>query len=433
MWADTSIFYQIYPLGAFGCPFENDGHLEHRILRLKNWIDDLKKLEIDCILLNPIFESHTHGYDTIDYKKIDVRLGNNEDFAQVVQNLHEQGIRVLLDGVFNHVGRGFFAFQDVLKNRENSAYKDWFYINFWDNNNYDDHLSYQNWEGNNNLVKLNLQNPDVSAYLFDVIRFWKESFQIDGLRLDVAYCLDREFLKNLRRFCKCMDPEFFLLGETLHGDYNQWVNEEMLDSCTNYECYKGLYSSFNSANLFEILHSFHRQFGSDPWCLYRNKHLLCFLDNHDVVRIASRLEHKEHLPLIYTMLFTMPGIPCLYYGSEWGIEGQKNWNDTSLRPEIENLEWNDLTEHIHRLIQIYHSHSALRQCGYQQIYLTNTACIYQMRDERETLWICVNMKEQAVDVPVDLHGRVVELIEEKEKDIHGLITISGCTSMILKL
>lgn len=433
MWADTSIFYQIYPLGAFGCPFENDGHLEHRILKLEGWMDDLKKLGIDAILLNPVFESHTHGYDTIDYKKMDVRLGTNEDLAQVVQSLHEHGIRVILDAVFNHVGRGFFAFQDVLMHRESSPYKDWFYINFWDNNNYDDHLSYQNWEGNNNLVKLNLQNPQVVDYIFDVVRFWKDSFQIDGLRLDVAYCLDRNFLKALHSYCKALDSDFFLLGETLHGDYNQWVNAEMLDSCTNYECYKGLYSSFNSANLFEILHSFHRQFGKDPWCLYRNKHLLCFVDNHDVVRIASQLQNKAHLPLIYTMLLTMPGIPCLYYGSEWGIEGEKNWNDTALRPAVSQLEWNALTDHIHRLIEIHHSHSALHQTDYQQIYLTNTSCIYQMQDKDEKLWICINIQDEDVQIPVDIYGTVVELLGNTELELSGSLSLPGLTSFVLKV
>lgn len=433
MWTDESVFYQIYPLGAFGCPFENDFKSESRILRIQEWIPHLKKLGVDCILLNPVFESHTHGYDTIDYKKIDCRLGSNEDFALVCQQLHDQGFRILLDGVFNHVGRGFFAFQDVLNHRENSPYKDWFYINFWDNNNYDDHLSYQNWEGNNNLVKLNLQNTEVVQYILEVVSYWKNEFSIDGLRLDVAYCLDREFLKILHRACKEMDLDFFLLGETLHGDYNQWVNDEMLDSCTNYECYKGLYSSFNSANLFEILHSFHRQFGKDNWCLYRGKHLLNFVDNHDVNRIASQLEHKEHLPLIYTMLFTMPGIPCLYYGSEWGIEGCKNWNDTELRPALSKMEWNNLTDHIQKLIQIKKDHEALSQCNYEQIYLTNTSCIYQMKSDHETLWICINMNDQPVDIPISYCGKTVDLLTQHDLDLNGILSMEACSSKILQL
>ena len=433
MWTNQSVFYQIYPLGAFGCPFENDGQQNHRLLTMNNYLEDLKRLEIDCILFNPLFQSHTHGYDTMDYKQVDVRLGTNEDLALVIDKLHQNGIKVIFDAVFNHVGRGFFAFQDVIEHRENSIYKDWFSINFWDNNNYDDHFSYQNWEGNNNLVKLNLQNREVVDYLLSVVDFWKDQFHIDGLRLDVAYCLDREFLKSLRSHCKTKDPEFFLLGETLHGDYNQWVNDEMLDSCTNYECYKGLYSSFNSLNLFEILHSFHRQFGKEPWCLYRGKQLFSFVDNHDVERIASRLQDPKHLPLIYTMLMTMPGIPCIYYGSEWGIEGKKNWNDTELRPAIDHLLWNPLTDHIHKLIQIKHQHSALWSCDYQQIALTNKQCIYQMKSEEETLWICINLDHEMFAFDVSLYQEVKDLLTGTSLSIDHSIQMEPVSSMILQL
>lgn len=433
MWTNKSVFYQIYPLGAFDCPFENDGQLHHRLLTAENYMQDLKQLGIDCVLFNPLFQSHTHGYDTIDYKQVDIRLGTNEDLTSVIDQLHRNGIRVILDAVFNHVGRGFFAFQDVIEHRENSPYKDWFYLNFWDNNNYDDHFSYQNWEGNNNLVKLNLQNRDVVDYLLSVVDFWKDQFHIDGLRLDVAYCLDRDFLKILRSHCKIMDPDFFLLGETLHGDYNQWVNDEMLDSCTNYECYKGLYSSFNSLNLFEILHSFHRQFGKEPWCLYRGKQLFSFVDNHDVERIASRLQDPDHLPLIYTMLMSMPGIPCIYYGSEWGIQGKKNWNDTELRPAIDHLLRNELTDHIQKLIQIKHEHSALWECDYEQIALTNKQCIYQMKSEEETLWICINLDHEPFTFHVDLCQTANDLLTDSSVSIDHSISMDPVSSMILKL
>ena len=130
MWAYESVFYQIYPLGFCGAPFENDGALEHRILKVEEWIPHIKKLGADAIYFSPIFESDTHGYNTRDYKKIDTRLGTNEDFKKVVDELHKQGIKVVIDGVFNHVGRGFEKFKDVLVNRGNSQYKDWFNINF---------------------------------------------------------------------------------------------------------------------------------------------------------------------------------------------------------------------------------------------------------------------------------------------------------------
>lgn len=433
MWQNNSVFYQVYPLGALGAPFENDGVLEHRLDRMHDWIPSLYNMGIDCVLFNPLFQSHTHGYDTIDYKQVDVRLGDNSDLKKVMEDFHSHSMRVIFDAVFNHVGRGFFAFEDVLKHREQSMYKGWFYIDFNSNNNYDDHLSYRNWEGNNNLIQLNLQNPVVIDYLLSVIDFWMDEFEVDGLRLDVAYCLDRNFLKTVRAHVKSKNPDFFLLGETLHGDYNQWVNEDMLDSCTNYECYKGLYSSFNTKNLFEICHSYNRQFGKEPWCLYTNKHLFNFVDNHDVVRVASILENKKHLPLIYTMLFTMPGIPCIYYGSEWGIEGKKNWNDTDLRPEVHMLECNDLTKYIEKLIQIKHENKALNQGDYTSVVLTNLACIFERTYEDQTLWIAINMDEKPVDLHVNFKGNATDLLNNEEIFVENNVKIDAFSALILQL
>ena len=209
------------------------------------------------------------------------------------------------------------------KKREDSAYKDWFYLNFDGNSSYNDGLWYEGWEGNYDLVKLNLKNEAVVEHLFSCIRQWVEEFDIDGLRLDVAYCLDHDFLRRLRSHCDSLKKDFFLVGETLHGDYKQWMNDQMLHSVTNYECYKGLYSSFNSMNMFEINHSLLRQFGPESWTLYRGMHLLSFVDNHDVTRVASILNNPAHLPLIYALAFGMPGIPCVYYGSEWGERARK--------------------------------------------------------------------------------------------------------------
>ena len=186
--------------------------------------------------------SPIHGYDTRDYRKIDCRLGTNEDFQEVCQALHEAGIRVVLDGVFNHVGRGFWAFRDVQEKREASPYKDWFHINFGGNSGYNDGFWYEGWEGHFELVKLNLQNPAVVDYLLDCVCFWMDEFNIDGLRLDVAYLLDENFMRRLHSTVKSRDEGFFLLGEMIHGDYKRIVNLEMLDSATNYECYKGAFT-----------------------------------------------------------------------------------------------------------------------------------------------------------------------------------------------
>lgn len=390
MWFERAVVYQIYPLGLCGAPADNDGIQEHRILRIVDWIEHIKKLGADTVLFNPLFDSDRHGYDTRDYFHVDCRLGTDEDFAQVCQALHDAGLRIMLDGVFNHVGRGFWAFKDVQEKKWDSPYRDWFYLNFDGNTNYNDGFWYEAWEGHNELVKLNLQNPAVIQHQFDAIKSWVKRFYIDGLRLDVAYCLRPEYLKQLRSFVNELKPEFVLMGETLHGDYRQWTNDEMCHSVTNYECYKGLWSSFNNMNLFEIGHSLNRQFGAEPWTLYKGAHLLSFLDNHDVTRIATQLTEKKHLPLAYALLFAMPGVPAVYYGSEWGIEGDKKDNDYALRPALENPERNELSDWISKLAQVKHESEALCFGSYRNVMLNNRQIIFERKTEHERVLVAIN-------------------------------------------
>lgn len=420
MWAYENVFYQIYPLGFCGAPFENDGVLEHRILKVNDWIPHIEKLGANAIYFSPVFESDTHGYNTRDYSKIDTRLGTNEDFQSVCKNLHKAGIKVVLDGVFNHVGRGFWAFQDVLEKRWDSPYKDWFHISFDGNSNYNDGLWYEGWEGNYDLVKLNLRNEDVIQHIFSCIKGWVEEFDIDGLRLDVAYCLDHDFLRRLRSFCDGLKPDFFLVGETLHGDYNQWMNDSMLHSVTNYECYKGLYSSFNSMNMFEINHSLLRQFGPDNWTLYKGKHLLSFVDNHDVTRVASILSNENHLPLIYALAFGMPGIPCVYYGSEWGAKARKEEGDSALRACFEKPEWNDLTTFISKLAEAKKHSNALNYGDFRSVLLTNRQCIFERKTDSERVLVAINADDQPFMAHFDAGcGTAIDLITGETHDFGG--------------
>ncbi|MDD6201691.1 MAG: alpha-amylase family glycosyl hydrolase [Lachnospiraceae bacterium] len=393
MWANESVFYQIYPLGFCGAPYENDGIEESRIRKVLDWIPHIKKLGCNAIYFSPIFESDTHGYNTRDYRKIDCRLGTNEDFKEICTKLHEEGIKVVLDGVFNHVGRGFFAFQDVLKNREQSRYCSWFHINFGGNSHYNDGLWYEGWEGNYDLVKLNLSNEEVVSYLLESVRFWISEFDIDGIRLDVAYCLDREFMRRLRRFCDEQKQDFFLLGEMIHGNYAELVRDDMLHSATNYECYKGLYSSFNSMNMFEINHSLLRQFGHEGQGIYKGMHLLSFVDNHDVSRVASILSNEKHLPLIYAVLFGMPGIPCIYYGSEWGAKGDKKDGDGALRACFDSPQENELTNLIAQFAKIRKESRALSDGSFRSAFLTNKQCVMERQYEGERVLIAINADE----------------------------------------
>lgn len=420
MWAYESVFYQIYPLGFCGAPFENDGVVEPRILKVLDWIPHMKKLGINAVYFSPVFESDTHGYNTRDYRKIDSRLGTNEDFKKVCGKLHENGIRVVLDGVFNHVGRGFAQFQDVLKNREHSPYLNWFHINLGGNSNYNDGLWYEGWEGNYDLVKLNLRNEEVIRHIFDSVASWIEEFDIDGLRLDVAYCLDHDFVRRLRSFTDGKKEEFFLVGEMLHGDYNQMMNDGMLHSATNYECYKGLYSSFNSMNMFEINHSLMRQFGPENWTLYKGKHLLSFVDNHDVSRIASILTNEKHLPLIYAICFGMPGIPCVYYGSEWGAKANKSEGDPALRACFAEPVFNGLSEFISKLAEAKKNSEALNYGAFRSVVLTNKQCIFERKTDRERVLVAVNADGESYTAHFDAGcGTAVDLISGESHDFGG--------------
>lgn len=420
MWAYESVFYQIYPLGFCGAPFENDGQLESRILKVIDWIPHIEKLGANAIYFSPVFESDTHGYNTRDYSLIDVRLGTNEDFKKVCEKLHEAGIKVVLDGVFNHVGRGFWAFQDVLEKRWDSPYKDWFHISFDGNSNYNDGLWYEGWEGNYDLVKLNLRNEEVIQHIFAAVKGWVDEFGIDGLRLDVAYCLDHDFLKRLRSYVTSLKEDFFLVGETLHGDYNQWMNDEMCHSVTNYECYKGLFSSFNSMNLFEICHSLARQFGPEDWTLYKGKHLLSFVDNHDVSRIASNLANEKHLPLIYALAFGMPGIPCVYYGSEWGAKAHKNEGDPALRACFDTPVYGDLAQWITKLSEAKKNSKALNYGTYRNVVLTNHQCIFERAYDDERVLVAINASDQCYTAHFDAGcGTAVDLITGQPHDFGG--------------
>lgn len=434
MWAYNSIFYQIYPIGFCGAPVHNDGVCVPRIRKLMDWSEYLQTLGVDSILLNPIFESDNHGYDTRDFKKIDCRLGTNEDFKEVCEDLHKHNVKIVLDGVFNHVGRGFWAFKDVQEKKWDSPYKDWFHISFDGNSCYDDGFWYEGWEGHFELVKLNLQNPAVVDYLMECVKYWIDEFDIDGLRLDVAYSLDHNFMRRLRSYTQELKPDFALIGEVLFGDYNIIVNDEMLHSCTNYECYKGLYSSFNCMNMFEIAHSLHRQFGSDQWCIYRGKHLMTFVDNHDVTRLASILTNKKHIPLAYGLLMGMPGIPCLYYGSEWAEPGEKAPdNDYALRPCFDEPKPNELTEFIKKLIRVRQESDALCNGAYKNVVIQNHQLLFERCSEKERVIVAINAADYVYTANAgELNGTATDLVTAQKVTMNGSLELQPYSVQYLK-
>lgn len=342
-WYNEANFYHIYPLGLTGAPKKNEyGAPVSRLNTLLPWIDHINELGCTALYIGPLFESVGHGYETTDYKKLDSRLGTNEDLKNFVAYCHEKGIKVIFDGVFNHTGRDFFAFKDIQQNRENSRYLDWYCnINFYGNNEYNDGFSYENWGGYNLLVKLNQRNPQVQDYICnDVIRFWVSEFDVDGIRLDTADVLDFDFMRALRRTAAEVKKDFWLMGEVIHGDYSRWVNGETLHSVTNYALHKALYSGHNDHNYFEIAHTVKYLQNMGNLDLYN------FVDNHDVERIYTKLSNKAHFAPVHVLLYTLPGVPSIYYGSEFAIEGRKEkFSDDSLRPA---LDLNDFADAIQK-------------------------------------------------------------------------------------
>lgn len=402
-WIADSVFYHIYPLGFCGAPEYNPGgEPQPRLDKLLEWIPHLKALGVDALYLGPVFQSVKHGYDTCDYFQVDCRLGDNDSFAALCDALHAAGIRVVLDGVFNHVGRGFWAFRDVQEHGQASPYCSWFQnLNFGGPSPMGDPFWYEAWQGHYELVKLNLRHPDVVGHLLDAVGMWMERFHIDGLRLDAADCVDFDFFRTLKGFVKARNPDFWLMGEIIHGDYARWANPELLDSVTNYECWKGLWSSHNDKNYFEIAHSLNRQFG--PGGIYRGLCLYNFADNHDVDRLASKLTNPRHISNVYTLLYTMPGVPSLYYGSEWAIPGARtSTSDDALRPclELKEMEALDqsLCAHLAALAQIRAAFPALRQGEYENILIKNQQLVFHRATQQQRIYVALNLAEEKVHV-----------------------------------
>ena len=439
-WINDAVFYNIYPLGFCGAPKQNDGILTYRLDKIYDFIEHFKELGINAIVFNPVFESSRHGYDTIDYYKIDCRLGDNESFKKICDTLHKNGIKVLLDGVFNHVGRDFFAFKDIQQNGMSSIYCNWFHNILFDRQSpKGDNFSYEGWAGHYDLVKLNLQNDYVSSHLLDAVKFWIDEFDIDGLRLDAADCVDLEFFKKLRSTCKSKKPDFWLYGEITSGDYNRWANDNTLDSVTNYEVYKAYYSCHNDRNYFEFAHSLDRQYGQ--YGIYKNLYMYNFVDNHDVNRLASSLNDKSLQKNAYTLMFTMPGAPSIYYGSEFGIEGKRTpYCDYDLRPCLDldkliNPDY-DLCNHIKKLSKIKHSLSALQTGSYKNETIQLEHLCYSMRSENQTVFVLLNQSDSVREIGFNtgFSGVLTDVLNDNKKygcDNYVSICVNPKSSMIL--
>ena len=444
-WYDEAVFYHIYPLGLSGAPTLNEGaEVVHRLRDMEAWIEHIKSIGCNALYIGPLFESVGHGYETTDYKTLDRRLGGNDDLAHFVQACHEKGVRVIFDGVFNHTGREFFAFRDLKEKREGSPYRDWYCnVNFGGNNEYNDGFSYDNWGGYNLLVKLNQRNPQVRDYIYEVIRFWVSEFDIDGIRLDAADVLDFDFMKGMRQVANEVKPDFWLMGEVIHGEYNRWVNPDTLHAVTNYHLNKALWSGCNEHNFFEIAHTVKRLYDMGGG-RYENLKLYNFADNHDVERIYNKLQNKKHFSIVHILMYTLPGIPSIYYGSEFAIEGRKEQgSDASLRPclHLENyadaLETNPATALVAKLGAFRQSSKVLSYGEYRELLLTNRQYAYARSYEGEEVITAVNNDDNEASLSIPYAGSKTALtgvLSGKSYPVEDgriAVTLSACEGDIL--
>ena len=424
-WSESAFFYHIYPLGLCGAPHFNDFSSPpvNRLEKLFPWLDHLQALGVNALYLGPLFESTEHGYDTADYFWVDRRLGDKALLQRFSAEVHRRGMKLILDGVFNHVGRHFWAFRDLLEKGQSSAYAGWFSgLRFDWHNGHGDPFTYDTWGGHESLVRLNLHNPQVREHLLQAVASWIEDYDIDGLRLDAADCVDIGFQDELAAFTSRLKPDFWLLGEITSGDYRRWAQPGRLHSVTNYEAYKGLYSSHNDNNYFELAHTLERQFGSGG--LYKNIPLYNFTDNHDVNRIASVLKSPAHLYPLHILLFSMPGVPSIYYGSEFGLPGVKADTDWPLRPELDlnalcsSPPQPGLLDLIKQLAVIRREAPALQNGGYQGLMVASQQMAFFRTGSGQSVLVAVNAADQPVEadikLPADQQGSYTDLLNQQD-------------------
>ena len=368
-WIHDLIFYQIFPDRFYNGDPANDppnvqpwgsdptlwefqgGDLAGVIQKL----DYLQDLGVNAIYLNPIFAaSSVHRYNTFDYYSIDPKLGTQAVFQQLLDEVHSRGMRVLLDGVFNHCGRGFFAFLDVLENQEYSAYKDWFHIKAFplDACGEGQAVNYAAWWSFKSLPKFNTENPAVRSYLLDVARYWIEQ-GADGWRLDVPNEIDDDaFWADFRETVKGVNPEAFLVGEIWTAD-PRWVSPGHFDSLMNYPFRTALFDflvhgSKSASAFLRAIDKLYR--------LYEHEHAIAhflLLGSHDTERVRTICNGDLDLVrLAYLTLFSYPGLPSIYYGDEIGLEGGKDPACRGAFPWNEGAWENDLRAYIRMLIQL---------------------------------------------------------------------------------
>ncbi len=409
-WADRTIWWQVYPLGFVGAPTVCDPaeQVVHRLTRLGDWLDYAAELGASGIALGPVFAAETHGYDTADYFAVDPRLGDDDDFDALVVAAHQRGLRVLLDGVFNHVGRSFAAFRRAVSQGPESPTASWFRLDWapgWVVG--DPEPAAANFEGHGQLVALNHDEPAVAELVVEVMNHWLDR-GADGWRLDAAYAVPTGFWATVLPRVRAGHPDVYVVGEVIHGDYAAIVGESGMDAVTQYELWKAVWGSFNDANLFEL-----------AWALKRHDEFLdvfaplTFIGNHDVTRIAAKLTDPRHLAHALAVLMTVGGTPSIYYGDEQGFRGVKEdrvGGDDAIRPAFPSTpdqlsDAGSETWQLHRtLIALRNARPWLSKARVTTLELTNTAFSYRAAPldgtPAEQVVVALNLADTPVTVSI---------------------------------
>ncbi|MGX6606645.1 alpha-amylase family glycosyl hydrolase [Micromonosporaceae bacterium Da 78-11] len=397
-WVRHAVWWQIYPLGFVGAYPDRGDRTAHRLSRVESWLDYAVELGASGLALGPIFASGTHGYDTVDHLRIDPRLGDDGDFDSLVAAAHDRGLKVLLDGVFNHVGRDHPAFQAALRDGPDSATASWFRIHWrpgqdpkWDD-----------FEGHADLPALNHDSPAVIDLVAGAMKHWLAR-GADAWRLDVAYAVPPGFWAEVVRRVRAEFPDAYFVGEMIGGDYPEFVQASTLDSVTQYELWKAIWSSLNEGNFFEL-----------SWALERHNTFLgtfapmTFVGNHDVTRIASRLTDERDLPIALALLLTVGGTPSIYAGDEQAFRGDKEdraGGDDAIRPAFPEkpdglAPYGRPTYRLHQeLIGLRRRHDWLHRARVRNIHLTNEQFVYEATDGARALLVAVNIADAVADVP----------------------------------
>lgn len=418
-WVEHVIWWHVYPLGFVGAhPADPPpGPAEHRLRRIVDWLDHAIELGASGLALGPIFSSRTHGYDTTDHFRIDPRLGDDDDFDTLVGEARRRGLRILLDGVFNHVGTDF-ANTEWLRTRGDGV---------------------DTFEGHGDLVALDHDNPAVIDHVVEVMTHWLGR-GADGWRLDAAYAVPDRFWAQVLPRVRGTFPDAYFLAEIIHGDYSQRVRASGFDSVTQYELWKAVWSALNDGNFHEL-----------DWALVRHNEFLetfvpmTFVGNHDVTRIASQLDDIRHLEHALVLQMTTGGTPSVYAGDEFaytGVKEERFGGDDAVRPEFTPPPA-DLDKHgadvfrLHKfLIGLRRRHAWLHAARTSPLQLTNRQYVYQSRVGSESLVVALNIDDEPLPISLpDLgfdRGEVLagsgappsEVVSTTEVGPHGWLIIA---------